>query len=74
MIILLFIIVPKRPDPYYQANITRRDLVILREKKQQNNSRNIITIIVLLSLFLFYLISLLSISFRQLGLDPQCHL
>jgi hypothetical protein len=33
MIILLLIIVPKQPDPYYQVNITRRDLVILREEK-----------------------------------------
>jgi hypothetical protein len=42
-----FIIIPKRLDPYYQANITRRDLVILREEKQRNDSRNIIAIIVL---------------------------
>jgi hypothetical protein len=41
---------PKRPDPYYQADITRRDLVILREEKQQNDSRNIIIIIILLPL------------------------
>jgi hypothetical protein len=47
MIIPLSAIVPKRPDPYYQTDITRRDLVILREKKQQNDSRNIIVTIVL---------------------------
>jgi hypothetical protein len=45
--------VPKQPDPYYQVDITRRDLVILQEEKQRNNSRNIITIIVLPLLFLF---------------------
>jgi hypothetical protein len=45
--------VPKQLDPYYQADITRRDLVILQEKKQQNNNRNIIAIIILLPLFLF---------------------
>jgi hypothetical protein len=45
--------VPKRLDPYYQANITRKNLVILWEEKQQNDSRNIITIIILLLLFLF---------------------
>jgi hypothetical protein len=39
--------VPKRPDPYCQADITRRDLVILREEKQQNDGRNIIATIVL---------------------------
>jgi hypothetical protein len=33
MIILLFIIIPKQPDPYYQVDITRKDLVILREEK-----------------------------------------
>jgi hypothetical protein len=33
MIILLSIIVPKRLDPYYQTDITRRDLVILQGKK-----------------------------------------
>jgi hypothetical protein len=49
MIILLFIIVPKQLDPYFQANITRRDLVILREKKQRDDSRNTIVIITLLS-------------------------
>jgi hypothetical protein len=53
MIILLSIIMPKQPDPYCQANIARKDLVILREKKQQNNNRNIIVIIILLFLFLF---------------------
>jgi hypothetical protein len=50
MIILLSIIVSKQLDPYYQVDITRKDLVILREKKQQNDSRNIIVIIVLLFL------------------------
>jgi hypothetical protein len=45
--------VPKQPDPYYQVDITRRDLAILREKKRQNDSRNIIVIIVLLPLLLF---------------------
>jgi hypothetical protein len=44
---------PKRLDPYYQANITRRDLVILQEEKQQNDSRNIIVIIILPLLLLF---------------------
>jgi hypothetical protein len=39
--------VPKQPDPYYQADITRRDLVILREEKQRNDNRNTIVIIVL---------------------------
>jgi hypothetical protein len=47
MIILSFAIIPKQPDPYYQVDITRKDLVILQEKKQQNNSRNIIIIITL---------------------------
>jgi hypothetical protein len=47
MIILLSIIIPKRLDPYYQADITRRDLVILREEKQRNNNRNIIATIIL---------------------------
>jgi hypothetical protein len=47
MIILLFVIVPKRLDPYYQADIARKDLAILREEKRRNNSRNIIAIIVL---------------------------
>jgi hypothetical protein len=47
MIILLSGIVPKRLDPYYQADITRKDLAILREKKQQSDSRNTIAIIVL---------------------------
>jgi hypothetical protein len=46
--------VPKRLDPYYQADITRKDLVILQEKKQRrSNSRNTIVIIVLLFLPLF---------------------
>jgi hypothetical protein len=58
MIILLFVIVPKRLDFYYQANIARKDLAILQGKKQQNNNRNIIVIIVLL--FLFLLLQLLS--------------
>jgi hypothetical protein len=53
MIILLSIIVPKRLDPYYQANIARKDLVILQEKKQQSDGRNIIAKITLLLLFLF---------------------
>jgi hypothetical protein len=48
MIIPLSTIVPKRPDPYYQANIARRDLVILREEKRQSDSRNIIATIFLL--------------------------
>jgi hypothetical protein len=47
MIIPLFIIVPKQPDPYYQVDIARRDLVILREEKRRSDSRNIIAIIVL---------------------------
>jgi hypothetical protein len=45
MIILPSVIVPKRLDPYYQANTARRDLVILREEKQQNDSRNTVFII-----------------------------
>jgi hypothetical protein len=45
--------VPKQPNLYYQADIARKDLVILREKKQQNDSRNIVAIIVLLPLLLF---------------------
>jgi hypothetical protein len=53
MIIPLFIIVPKQLDFYYQANITRRDLVILQEKKQWNDSQNTIVIIALPFLFLF---------------------
>jgi uncharacterized membrane protein (DUF485 family) len=48
--------VPKRLDFYYQADIARRDLVILREKKQQNNTRNTIVIIILVFLFLFLLL------------------
>jgi hypothetical protein len=47
MIILLSAIVPKQLDPYCQANITRKDLVILQEEKQRNDSRNIVVIIVL---------------------------
>jgi hypothetical protein len=39
--------VPKRPDLYCQADIARKDLVILQEKKQQSNSRNTITTIIL---------------------------
>jgi hypothetical protein len=58
MIILLFIIVLKQPDPYYQVDIARRDLIILREEKQRNNSRNtIITIILLLSPLFSHLFS-----------------
>jgi hypothetical protein len=41
---------PKRLDLYYQANITRRDLVILQEEKWRSDSRNIIATIVLLPL------------------------
>jgi hypothetical protein len=48
--------VPKRLDPYYQVDITRKDLVILQEEKQQNDSRNIIVIIVLLLSLLFSLL------------------
>jgi hypothetical protein len=44
--------VPKRLDPYYQTNITRRDLVILREEKQQSNGRNIVVTITLSPSFL----------------------
>jgi hypothetical protein len=47
MIIPLSAIVPKRPDPYYQTDIARRDLVILREEKRRSDSRNTIVIIVL---------------------------
>jgi hypothetical protein len=50
MIILLSAIIPKRLDPYYQADITRKNLVILRGK---NNGRNIIAIITLPPSFLF---------------------
>jgi hypothetical protein len=38
---------PKRPDPYYQTNITRRNLVIPQEKKQLSDSQNTIIIIAL---------------------------
>jgi hypothetical protein len=48
--------VPKRLDPYYQADIARKDLVILREEEQQNDSQNTIVIIVLLPLFLLLLL------------------
>jgi hypothetical protein len=45
--------VPKQPDPYYQVDIARKDLVILREEKQRNNSWNIIVTIILPLLPLF---------------------
>jgi hypothetical protein len=44
-IILPSAIVAKRLDSYYQVDITRKDLVILREEKRRNNSRNIVFII-----------------------------
>jgi hypothetical protein len=53
---------PKRPDPYYQANITRRDLVILREEKRRNDGRNIIIIIILPLSFLFSQLLLLPLT------------
>jgi hypothetical protein len=73
MIILLSIIVPKQSDPYYQANITRRDLAILQEEKQRNNSRNTIVTIALPPSppFLFLLSQLLSLLFTPDPLESE---
>jgi hypothetical protein len=61
-------IVLKQLGPYCQVNITREDLVILREEKQRNDGRNIIITIALL--FLQLLSQLFSLLFSQLFSPP----
>jgi hypothetical protein len=62
----------KQLDSYCQTNITRKDLVILQEKKQRNDSRNTIVIIALLFLPPFSLEPLESeIPTKHLDHEPK---